>query len=77
MRSSKPIVIDFRYSVKELLYDIRIKGTQYLEQLFNNESDPLINEWETINYERELNDEEFITWEDFLRSKGYTEDMID
>lgn len=79
MRSSKPVALDFRKSVKDLLHDMRIRGKGGgLEDWLNPDiGDPLTCEWESINQEREDCDEEPLSWEDFLRSKGYTEEMLE
>lgn len=79
MRSSKPVAVDFRKSVKDLLHDMRIRGSGGgIEDWLNPDiGDPLVCEWQSINQEREDCDEEELTWEDFLISKGYTDDMLD
>lgn len=78
MQSRKPAAYDFRKSVKDLLRDLRISGRGNMEDWFNPEiSDPLVREWQSINQEREDCDEEELTWEEFLISKGYTDEMVE
>lgn len=74
MLSRKPIARRFKSAVKDILYDLRIRGEQDFEDWFEY-NDPLVDEWEEINRNTDL--EEEFSWEDFLRSKGYTDDMLD
>jgi len=75
MQSRKPIARRFKSAVKDILRDLRIKGQGDFEDWMNHE-DPLVREWEEENQQRAIAQIEELTWEDFLRSKGYTEDML-
>lgn len=66
MQSRKPIARRFKNAVKDILHDLRMRGEADFEDWLNYE-DPLVSEWEEL---------EDISWEDFLRSKGYTDDML-
>ena len=75
MQSRKPIARRFKRAVKDILHDLRMKGQGDFEDWLNYE-DPLVLEWEETNQQREIAQLEELTWEDFLRTKGYTEDML-
>lgn len=75
MQSHKPIARRFKSAVKDILHDLRIKGKGDFEDWLNHE-DVLVLEWEEINRQRDPAQLDELTWEDFLRSKGYTEDML-
>lgn len=73
-QSRKPIARRFKASVKETLKKIRHErggGLDVIEEWMNH-SDPYVDEWE--QYNREHNEE--IAFDDFLRMKGYTDDML-
>ena len=75
MQSRKPIARRFKSAVKDILRDLRMKGQGDFEDWLNHE-DPMVLEWEEINQQRAIAQMDELTWEDFLRSKGYTEDML-
>ena len=75
MQSRKPIARRFKSAVKDILHDLRMKGHGDFEDWMNHE-DPLVLEWEEDNQQRAIAQIEELTWEDFLRSKGYTEYML-
>lgn len=75
MQSRKPIARRFKSAVKDILHDLRMKGEGDFEDWLNHE-DVLVAEWEETNQQRAIAQLEELTWEDFLRSKGYTEDML-
>lgn len=75
MQSRKPVARRFKNAVKDILHDLRIRGEGSLEDWLNY-GDPLVEEWEEVSRELELSGREPIDWEDFLRSKGYTDDML-
>lgn len=75
MQSRKPIARRFKAAVKDILHDLRMKGQGDFEDWINYE-DPFVLEWEEGNQQRAIAQMEELTWEDFLRSKGYTEDML-
>lgn len=75
MQSRKPIARRFKSAVKDILHDLRMKGNADFEDWLNYE-DPLVLEWEEGNQQRAIAQMDELTWEDFLRSKGYTEDML-
>ena len=70
-QSRKPIARRFKTAVKEILKDLRRSGTGNIED-WANHPDPYVDEWEQYNRE---NDEE-IDFDEFLRTKGYTDDML-
>ena len=75
MQSRKPIARRFKSAVKDILRDLRMKGQGDFEDWLNHE-DPMVLEWKEINQQRAIAQMDELTWEDFLRSKGYTEDML-
>lgn len=76
MQSRKPVARRFKHSVKRILKDIRLRGEGDFEDLLNG-PDPLVDEWEAECSRREENEEEDITFEDWLKEcKGYTDDML-
>ena len=76
MQSRKPIARRFKSSVKRILKDIRMRGEGDFEDWMNG-PDPLVDEWEAACKQREENEEEDITFEDWLKEfKGYTDDML-
>ena len=76
MQSRKPIARRFKSSVKRILKDIRIRGEGGFEDWMNG-PDPLVDEWEAECIILEENDEEYITFEDWLmKYKDYTDDML-
>ncbi len=76
MQSRKPIARRFKTAVKNILHDLRMAGQGDFEDWLNHD-DVLVDEWEELNQQRAIAQLEELTWEDFLRSKGYTEDMIE
>lgn len=72
-QSRKPIARRFKSSVKETLKRIRhaVGGLDIIEEWVNH-PDPYVDEWE--KYNREHNEE--MDFDDFLRMKGYTDDML-
>lgn len=76
MQSRKPVARRFKSSVKRILKDIRLRGDGDFEEWMNG-PDPLVDEWEAECTRREENEEEDITFEDWLKEcKGYTDDML-
>lgn len=76
MQSRKPVARRFKSSVKRILKDIRLRDEGGFEDWMNG-PDPLVDEWEAECSRREENEEEDITFEDWLKEcKGYTDDMI-
>ena len=76
MQSRKPVARRFKSSVKRILKDIRLRDEGSFEDWMNG-PDPLVDEWEADCKRREENEEEDITFEDWLKEcKGYTDDMI-
>ena len=76
MQSRKPIARRFKSSVKSILKDLRLRDEGGFEDWLNG-SDPLVDEWEADGRRREANEEEDITFEDWLKEcKGYTDDML-
>lgn len=75
MQSRKPIARRFKSAVKDIFHYLRMKGQGDFEDWMNYE-DPIICEWEEENQQRAIAQIDELTWEDFLRSKGYTEDML-
>lgn len=76
MQSRKPIARRFKSSVKNILRDLRLKDEGGFEEWLNG-PDPLVDEWEAECKRREENEEEDITFEDWLKEfKGYTDDML-
>lgn len=75
MQSRKPIARKFKSSVKDILHNLRMKGEGDFEDWFNH-SDPWVDDWEVECRWRDENNMEEITFEDFLRTKGYTDDML-
>ena len=76
MQSRKPIARRFKSSVKRILKDIRLRDEGGFEDWLNG-PDPLVDEWEAECNRREENEEEDITFEDWLKEcKGYTDDML-
>ena len=76
MQSRKPIARRFKSSVKRILRDLRVSGEGDFEEWMNG-PDPLVDEWEAECSRREENEEEDITFEDWLKEcKGYTDDML-
>jgi len=71
-QSRKPIARRFKTAVKEILKDLRRSGKGSIEDWVNH-PDPYVDEWEQYNREH---DEE-IDFDDFLRLKGYTDDMLE
>jgi anti-repressor protein len=73
-QSRKPIARRFKASVKETLKKIRHErggGLDVIEEWVNH-PDPYVDEWE--KYNREHNEE--MDFDDFLRMRGYTDDML-
>ena len=76
MQSRKPVARRFKSSVKRILKDIRLRDEGSFEDWMNG-PDPLVDEWEAECRCREENEEEDITFEDWLKEcKGYTDDML-
>jgi len=76
MQSRKPIARRFKSSVKNILKDLRLRDEGSFEDWMNG-PDPLVDEWEADCKLREENEEEDITFEDWLKEcRGYTDDMI-
>lgn len=75
MQSRKPIARSFKLAVKDILRDLRRKGFADFEDYLNYE-DPMVLEFEDINKQRAIAGIDDMEWNDFLRSKGYTEDML-
>ena len=76
MQSRKPVARRFKSSVKRILRDIRLRDEGGFEDWMNG-PDPLVDEWEAECSRREENEEEDITFEDWLKEcKGYTDDMM-
>ena len=76
MQSRKPIARRFKSSVKNILKDIRLRGEESFEDWLNG-PDPLVDEWEADCRRREENEEEDLTFEEWLKEcKGYTPDML-
>ena len=76
MQSRKPVARRFKSSVKNILRDLRLRGEGGFEDWLNG-PDPLVDEWETECKQRENNEEEDITFEEWLiECKGYTQDML-
>ena len=76
MQSRKPVARRFKSSVKRILKDIRLRDEGSFEDWMNG-PDPLVDEWEAECRRREENEEEDITFEDWLKEcKGYTDDML-
>jgi len=89
MQSRKPIARRFKSAVKDIIKELRLSDKIDFEDLLNYE-DPLVSEWEQESKRRELNhhygstnqinmplEDEEISFKDFLRTKGYTNDMLD
>jgi prophage antirepressor-like protein len=76
MQSRKPMARRFKAGVKCILKELRLREEITFEEMFEH-SDPLVDEWEVECRRREENEEEDITFEDWLKEcKGYTDDMI-
>lgn len=76
MQSRKPMARRFKVGVKCILKELRLREEITFEEMFEH-SDPLVDEWEADCKRREEDEEEDITFEDWLKEcKGYTEDMI-
>lgn len=76
MQSRKPVARRFKSSVKKILRDMRLRDEGDFEEWMNG-PDPLVDEWEDECRRRETNEEEDITFEDWLKEfKGYTDDML-
>jgi len=76
MQSRKPIARRFKTKVKGILKDLRLRDEMDFEDMLNG-SDPLVDEWEAECKRREDNDDEDISFEDYLKEyKGYTDDMF-
>ena len=76
MQSRKPIARRFKSTVKGILKDLRLRDEVGFEDMLNG-SDPLVDEWERECRRREDNEEEDITFNDWLiECKGYTVDML-
>ena len=76
MQSRKPVARRFKSSVKKILRDMRLRDEGNFEEWMNG-PDPLVDEWEDDCRRRETNEEEDITFEDWLKEfKGYTYDML-
>ena len=76
MQSRKPVARRFKSSVKKILRDMRLRDEGDFEDWMNG-PDPLVDEWEDECRRRETNEEEDITFEDWLKEcKGYTDDML-
>lgn len=75
MQSRKPIARRFKTAVKNILHDLRMNDQGDFEDWLN-QSDPLVDEWEREYRFREENGDEELTFEDFLRTKGFTDDML-
>jgi len=75
MQSRKPVARRFKRAVKSVLKGLRLSGKADLEDWMNH-PDPYLDEWEKESERRDRNGEEEITFDDFLRNKGYTEDML-
>ena len=76
MQSRKPMARRFKVGVKCILKELRLREEITFEDMFEH-SDPLVDEWEADCKSREENEEEDITFEDWLKEcKGYTDDML-
>ena len=76
MQSRKPVARRFKSSVKRILKDLRLRDECSFEDWMNG-PDPLVDEWEAECIIREENEEEDITFGDWLKEcKGYTDDML-
>lgn len=82
MQSRKPIARQFKSAIKMMLKDLRLSDKGDFEDWLNHE-DSLVTEWEQELKRRELNhhinmplEDEEISFNDFLRTKGYTDDML-
>ena len=76
MQSRKPIARRFKSSVKKILKDLRLRDEGNFEDWLNG-PDPLVDEWEIICIQREEDEMEEISFEDWLKEfKGYTDDML-
>ena len=76
MQSRKPVARRFKSSVKRILKDIRLRDEGSFEDWMNG-PDPLVDDWEAECRRREENEEEDITFEDWLKEfKGYSDDML-
>ena len=75
MQSRKPIARKFKIAIKCILKDLRLSDKGDFEDWLNQE-DPLITEWEQELKYREINHIEEISLNNFLRTKGYTDDML-
>ena len=75
MQSRKPIARKFKCAIKSMLKDLRLSDKADFEDWLNYE-DQLVTEWEQELHLRELKQQDEISFNDFLRTKGYTEDML-
>jgi len=75
MRSTKPIARKFKRAVKDILHDLRMQRQDNLVDWLDHPDD-LSDEWEDVNRQREVDGLNEIEWNDFLRSKGWTDDML-
>jgi prophage antirepressor-like protein len=75
MQSRKPIARKFKSAIKSMLKDLRLSDKGDFEEWLNYE-DQLVTEWEQELKIRELKQLEEISFNDFLLTKGYTEDML-
>jgi prophage antirepressor-like protein len=75
MQSRKPIARQFKSAIKSILKDLRLSGKGDFEEWLDHE-DPLVLEWEQELAYRESSNQEEISFDKFLRTKGYTYDML-
>ena len=75
MQSRKPIARKFKSSIKNMLRDLRLNDKGDFEDWLNYE-DQLVTEWEQDLQQRELKHLPDISFNDFLKTKGYTDDML-
>jgi anti-repressor protein len=75
MQSRKPIARKFKRAVKDILHDLRMQRQDNLIDWLDYPDD-LSDEWEDLNRQREADGLNEIEWNDFLRSKGWTDDML-
>ena len=75
MQSRKPIARQFKSAIKNILKELRVSGKGDFEEWMNY-GDPLVIEWEQELAHRESTNQEEMSFNDFLRTKGYTYDML-
>lgn len=75
MQSRKPIARKFKSAIKNMLHELRMNDKGDFEDWLNYE-DQLVTEWEYELKQRELKNLDDISFNDFLKTKGYTDDML-